>query len=619
MPSLFNFYQAAYKINQGIGTTTLSLSDIKMGSDTTTSYDGLAFYLTKGFYADLDSVVPNRNLFANYSGKFDTSVPGKSHSATILADCNFGPAVPNLNDYYDSPWDETCYPSALGDTRDNLRYGNLRDGSWVEAGYVATGQPTGNFINIYTANPNTFQEPIWLNSHGCSNQFAATFPNCRVFTSPSFMTDYVPALNLAPGLVLIAYFAWSPTGSGSGGQILYYELFGWDPGTNILGTITTVDITNTYAGYYTTFFHTGKHDMFHTAPRNSPQNYIGCDFLSVLTNDGWLVQFDVASGDPVLRERANAGAYSDVYDVFALVNNSTSTFFTITGRVGLMSFIDTEIAPVAINIFDADYRPFPTLSSGTQDNYFYFGDDPQTARGAGTVIGWSLEINSAGQFSTAALGVSGLRSAVSTPLPSPTTFPLNLGLPYILKRVVVVSPMQLILGSGPSYGTYPLIRITCNYSGGSWYRSSRVVEYGTGTHNEDYIAMFHGFCEDYLDTFDSSGSYPIGIAPAYTDGLPVGAGNGHLLTVSYNMNLSLHNHNTTSTFFSQNFPGAVSGHYKYALYLGKSANANSPTGEAYYYINITGGGGFHSPFSTLPGPAFFITTTGNLRLLSFHG
>jgi hypothetical protein len=178
--------------------------------------------------------------------------------------------------------------------------------------------------------------------------------------------------------------------------------------------------------------------------------------------------------------------------------------------------------------------------------------------------------------------------------------------------------MQLILGSGPSHGTYPLIRITCNYSGGSWYRSGRVVEYGTGTHNEDYIAMFHGFCEDYTNTFDPSGSYPIGIAPAYTDGLPVGAGNGHLLTVSYNMNLSLHNHNTTSTFFSQNYSTFFGSHYIYALYLGKSTNLYSPNGESYYYINITGGGDFQRPSGTPPGPAIF-SPTGYLRLLSFYG
>jgi hypothetical protein len=61
------------------------------------------------------------------------------------------------------------------------------------------------------------------------------------------------------------------------------------------------------------------------------------------------------------------------------------------------------------------------------------------------------------------------------------------------------------------------------------------------------------------------------------------------------------------------------GHYMYALYLGKSTNLYSPTAEAYYYINITGGGDFQRPFGSPPGLSIFFTPTGNLRLLSFYG
>jgi hypothetical protein len=600
MPNLFNFYQAAYKINQG--GASIGLTSIKMGTSTSPIYTGLAFYLNRTLYADIDSISFNADLYIDYYIKnFSTSGPLELHEAAYLADCNFGPAVPKLGSTHQFQWDKTCYPSALGDTRDNEKYGNLRDGSWVEAGYNGNL----NYINIYTINPAPWQEPIWTNSINCSNNFASTFPNCRVFTSPSFISDNVPGIGVS-GLVLIAYFAWSSTGGVGGGPILYYELFGWDPVSNIIASITSVDITSTF-GEYHGFVYTGKHDMFHTARWNGPQNYSQCTFLSVLTNGGWLLQFDILTGTPT-KTRANAGAYSDVYDVFAYAENITSTFFTIVGSVGLTAPIDSQILVDPIKVFDADYRPFPA-GSFLQDNYFYFGDDQQAASPS-RIVGWSLEIDSVGFFSSA----GGLRSSINSVIPNPPPgTPPNT--PYVLNRVVVVSPMQLIVSSGPGHGTYPLIRITCNYSGGSWYKSGEALLYDSGSNNEDYIAMFHGFCEDFSGYFHPSGVYTSG----YEAGLPVGAGNGHLLTVSGYMDLAFYNHNVGSLVASESWSGGASyQHYTYVIYLGKCVWINSPSSDAYCYINITGGNDFLLSSSGLGFNTVFTAPSGKLRTLSFY-
>lgn len=596
----FNFYQRAYQINQGYGSAVVGTSSIKMGSITSPTYKGLAYYYTKTFYADVDSVVANEDLYTtNYSNYFDTSGPLRLHDATLINNCNYGPAIPKLNSASQYTWDQVCYPSALGDTRDNERYNNDRDGSWVEAGYDSNTQT--NYINIYTAIAGT--APRWTNSIACGNNFTYGGPNplqCRVFTSPSFTSDSVPGSG-PPGTVLIAYFAWSTTGN-NGSPIFYYELFGWDVSMNTLSSINNgVDLTANYLGFYEEFTYTGRHDMFHTARRLSPQSYDTCDMLTLISNSNWIIQLDVISGAPLNRVRGNAGAYSDVYDIFAFADNSSSSFYTINGKIGLANIIDNRSVP-SINVFDGDYRPFPSGKTNIQDDYFYFADDQQSTNF--TIVAWSLQIDPMGYFNT----INGLRSAAST----------YTGGPYILKRAVVVSPMQLILGSGPNYGTYPLLRIVCDWANGTWYKSGTIVPYGANSQNEDYIAMFHGFCEDWTSYFDSSGAYTAG----YKTGIPIGAGNGHLLTVSSNMTVSLHNHNTSSDYVNEPWSGAPYVHYHYALYLGKASwtTSGSHTSNAYLYINISGGGTpFLIPVTSIGSSTNFSgAATGKLRVMAFN-
>ena len=602
MPSQFNFYKAAYKINQAYGSAKISLANIRMGNDAGTGYEGLGGLLGKGLYADIDSVDANKDLVNIYGGNFANSIASSTHSADYLTNCNFGPAVPKVNDVYKFDWDETCYPSALGDTRDNEKYSNYRDGSWVEAGYDGVR----NSINIYTINPASWQEPIWTNTQIVGHSWNPGFPNCRVFTSPSFMGP--------GGLVYIAYFAWSSTagGGGGGGPILYYELFGWDPISNLIGSVNGgIDITSSFGGTYYEFPYSGKHDMFHTARWFSTQSYDTCDFLSVLANGSKLIQFNIITGNPDVPVDANAAAYSDVYDVFAYVSNANKKFYTISGRFGLSAPIDEEdVAPIignfSLNVFDGDYRPFPTaLAAGIQDDYFYFVDDQQAAQNR--IVGWSLQIDPSGFFSSA----GGLRRQSnqnsSGPFPTP---------PYTLKRVVVVSPMQLILGSGPNLGGQPLIRVTCGWSGGVWYKGGIAGLYSSSSINEDYIAMFHGICEDYTGYFDLSGQYNFIAAPSY--GLPIGAGNGHLLTTGFSMTTTIQNHNLAEISYSDEYIGFAGQHHNYALYLGKAAWMNATYGNAYMYINITGGDSFSNPTSTSGAPAVFIGGSGKLRVISFY-
>lgn len=633
MPNQFNFYQAAYKINQGYGGLTIPTSSIKMGSITSPLYRGLAFYLTKTFYADLNSVEDNKLLFnTRYFANFDSSIALKFHSAEYLANCDFGPVVPELNQISDNFWDQVCYPSALGDTRENIMYdpnigdppgSEFRNGSWVEAGYVSGPGQNKNYINIYTADP-LGGSPIWLNSYPVTNTFEFQSRNTRVFTSPSFTSDFVPGISPTPpsGTVLIAYFAWSTIGN-NGNPILYYELFGWDVGSNIISSINNgVDLTTT-ALLYDEFQYNGKHDIFHTAKLlgGSPHNYDLCPHLMIFTNGAGsspkLVQLDVATA-AVRTTTGVAGAYDDSTDIFAYADNVTRSFYTLYGRFGKGGPPGTDPLHLqaiggTLNIFDADYKS-GNRGAGTKTSndeaftlaadYFYFAEDRQSLNG--TIVGWSLKFDKFGIFST--------KSRANTITGS-----------YTLKRAVLVAPMELIVGPGPGIGGQDLIRITCDYddgSGGSviWYKAGAVNFYFSSGH-EDYIAMDHGWCEDWTNYFHPSGYYTSG----YESGLPVGAGNRHILSVNGFMGTSLINHNTTSTYLTEPYSGTPSDHYNYSIYLGMcswNAAAISPhNGVAYLYINVTGGSisaPFLNPTSGLGFNTVFTGPGGRLRMMLFY-
>jgi hypothetical protein len=643
MPNSFDFYKRAYMINQAFGDASLTatpLNNIRMGDDSTDK--GIAFAHTKSLYAKEASATYSRSLF-NVGGavvspelwgnKFSVSSSGRDHQARYLADTDIGPATPKLNEVVDNIWDGTCYPCALGDTRDNKTWGDLRDGAWVEAGCV--GSTTNADINIYRTNP-TGGAPIWLNTIPAQNQFNATSTNMRVFTSPSFTSDNIPNLTIPNGHQLIAFFAWSSTGGPGGNPIFYYELFAWDIVNNLLGSVVNKDLTTLYS-FYDPILYTGKHDIFHPTNWISEHTYRqNIEYLIFFSpgsgSGGQINQIDLASGS-ITRRAGSAGAYSDIYDIFCYGDNVAQRFYTFFGSQGLtatvIDTITTTINPklIGLNVFDADYRSF----GDGADNHFYFGDDKPNSGSTGIsgIVGWSVKFDvSSGMITGGDLGAYEQRTLYNNPFSGGG----NPGTPYTLKRVVLVAPMQLIVGPGPGLGTQNLIRIICGWYRGSWYRAGAFITYDNNSTAEDFIAMNHGYCEDCTGKFDASGSYQTGVAPAPTDGLPVGAGNQHILTVNYNFSSYLFSQNTGLSYETQTWGlSSLGSHYMYVLYLGafewdSAAFQGSPNysihGKSYLYISITGtNSDFSLPTTELGDPAVHPTGNGpgGLRILVFYG
>ena len=617
MPAIpFNFYQRAYRINQAFNSSILSTSSIKMGSIISPNYKGIAFYHSKSLYADVDSAISNYNLFdANlgtgspeyYNNNFFTSVGGRNHQAAYLYSTDIGPATPKLNQEIQLTWDQVCYPCALGDTRDNIPWGDYRDGSWVEAGYVSG--PNRNYVNIYTADASG-GSPRWTNSIQVNSAFEATSRNTRVFTSPALTSDNIPGLGLPPGYQFIVYFGWDFYGNG-GAPIFHYELFAFDYVSNILSSVNAgIDLTTSY-GFYEDFNYTGKHDIFYTAQWMGIHSYrMGVDFLIFLTpgSGGKAWQMDLAGGSLTPRN-ASAAAYSDVYDILCTADNISRAFYTWYGKFGFSSPSIDSVSVPYMNVFDGDYRPFPTgVLGGTNDEYFYFGDDQQSS--LGKIVGWSVRFDSGGMLSTGGYGAYDQGNTYA-------------GGPYTLKRVVAVAPMQLIVGPGPGLGVQNLMRVACGWHGGLWYRAGSVFTYPSTSQHEDFVAMDHGYCEDYTGYFHPSGQYQSGLP----QGLKVGAGNQHILSISSLMESCLLNQNTGSDYDLRAWsPPLSSGdHYNYVLYLGSyvwtAANTGSHTNNAYLYITITGGSNaspFLNPVSSPGGPVTFAGANGKVRFIAFY-
>lgn len=614
----FDFYQRAYKINQAFASTVIATASIKMGRIVSPLYTGIAYAHTKSLYADIDSVLNNYNLFDSnlgagsaeyYNNNFSTSVAGAYHDGSTLVNANAGPATPKLNQAEIFTWDQTCYPCALGDTRDNTQWGDSRDGSWAEAG------PNVNKItlNIYQANPSG-GSPLWLNTIDTQANFtywtAMTPFKMRVFSSPSFTSDNIPGLGIGNGYQLIAFFAWDTTGN-NGNPLLFYELFAWDPVNNTIGSVVDFDITSTW-GPYDEFPYTGRHDIFHTAQWQGGAGNggykAGVGFLIVLGSNGRALQIDLSNGRPAAG-LADAAAYSDVYDIFCAGHNITRTFSTYSGLVGITSTaLDSVSVGANLNLFDADYQPFPAGPvGGRNDEYFYFGDDQQGA--TSRITGWSIYFDTSNGNINTPFGAFARENTYSNG-------------PYTLKRVVVVAPMQLVVGSGPNLGTQNLMRIVCGWYGGYWYRGGSAFFYTSASQNEDFIAMDHGYCEDYTGYFSPSGQYSSG----YNSGIPVGAGNQHILSVNSSMISTLSNQNSGVDYDNRVWTGAGSDHFNYALYIGKhswtSASSGNHTSTAYLYINVTGGSGaapFLKPISTIGGPTTFSgAAQGKLRMMAFY-
>jgi hypothetical protein len=274
-----------------------------------------------------------------------------------------------------------------------------------------------------------------------------------------------------------------------------------------------------------------------------------------------------------------------------------------------------------LNIFDADYRPFPPGAFQTRnDESFYFGD-ARPGSGSSGIVGWSVEIDTSNTLSRGTiLGVyDQLNGYTHTGLPS-----------YTLNRVVVTAPMQLIVGPGPGLGTQKLLRITCGWKGfypngasHPWYKPG-AFSYTSASEHEDFIAMDHGPCEDYTGYFDTSGYYQSGYEVSPFDVISVGAGNQHILSVNNYMGFSLFSQNNGVDYTNTSWAGgSISAHYIYALYLGISewGGLTAPHNQrAYCYMNVTGdGNAFLNPTTTF-GQAvnFGGAQQGGLRILIFY-
>jgi len=609
----FNFYQRAYSINQSYGGTLMSTSNISMGDRTAGGYLGLAknTTLTYATYKP-GEILANWSLYNNgqgfgpelYTNKFTTSTQSDQQAA-YLADTFVGNPVPKVSDYQQVAWGQVSYPSALGDIRDHLRFSNIRDGAWVEAGYNPSGNR--NTINIYRADPSG-GNPLFINTANVSITIGAPVTNplhCRVFTSPGLNTDNVSSAG-GGGYPLIAFFAWD-------GVTTYYELFRWDISSGF-GSLAA--IYSTTLSSYVEFPYSGKHDIFYLSKWVSPQTYTTSrDYLLIVSGGstgGKIYQMNLMTGSlsSVTGDIAN---YSDVWDVILIGDNSSGIFYTYLSTISGAPADQTSTIS-GLNVFDSDYNP------QINDDCFFIGDDQQ-GNSPPNIRGWLIKFEG-GNF-----------NAVSYP-PSANFFSIgiynnNTRLPtngYTLKRVVAVDLAQMVVGSGPGLGTQPLLIVNCisEYNPGianTFYKSYGIRFFSSSTQNEDFIAMNHLFCDDYLGQFRSGGYYSSG----YESGLPVGAGNQHLLTARYNMDVCATSRTYINDYGYLAYIGSYSDHFNYIIYLGigpwnPSLGWPPHNGDAYFYIALTGGssaGGFQQPSSSQGGPANFPGSNGKLQLIVF--
>lgn len=610
----FDFYKQAYAINQSYGGALMATSSISMGDRT--SYNGLAknISLTNATgnttITEYNYNLNNKNYGASpeyYLNKFSLT-SSTDQQAQYLLGTSPGLPVPKVNNVIGLSWSGTCYPSALGDIRDHEPFDNLRDGAWVESGLESSGT-LKNTINIYRADPAS-GNPLFINTidvkvgwTGSSASFGTR--NCRVFTSPGFVTG-----NLTGGSdsnPLIAFFGWDTLTT-------YYELFKWDLSSGTYGTLTSIyqyDLTSINT-VYLEFPYIGKHDIFYLSPWVFGQTYTqDRDYLLILggaSSSGNVYQLDVTSGVLSIKN-GDIANYSDVYDVILIGDNNTGrvsgTFYTYLSVITGTASDSQTIAD--LNAFDSDYN------WQISPDYFFVGDDQQSLRGA--ILGRLIYFDSSGLFSTASY-------------PTPTYFtngvysnPNYYTGRYILNRVVAVDFGKMVVGSGPGY-SQPLFIASCIQNQGigrGFYKSTYIELFSTTTENEDFIAMNHLLCEDWTGFFDGTGVYTSG----REIDLLCGAGNQHILNVKGNMDVIASSKNYTSSSYYTTTYGSYSGQYNYIIYLGKSvwgdADTSPHTGKAYFYIAVSGiSDGFRIPTSSQGDPAGFSSPIGGLQMLVFY-
>jgi hypothetical protein len=619
MPSFnkFDFYQRAYAINQAYGTPSFATSSIRMG-DGSASYFGLAENIADTYTTyDILSTDENYRLSnefqggspEHYSTKFTTTTPNDQQAA-YLSNTFVGKPVPKVNQAHIRDWDQTCYPSALGDIRDNTLFNNERDGAWVEAGFDPVPN-NRNTINIYRIDVSS-SDPYFMATANVSVTSGSPCPtqNCRVFTSPGFIADNVSGGG-GGGNPLIAFFAWDGTNT-------YYELFRWDLGSNSISSIWNYNLTSVNSGPYLEFPYSGKHDIFYLSKWAAPQSYtVGRDYLLIVaggSTSGNVWQLNLTNGN-LVDIKGDAANYSDFNDVILIAENGSSGKFATY-------LSDLNSAPVEVevvtdlNVFDIDYN----WLLGT--DYFFIGEDQQGLNPP-EVKGWFIYINPSGSFNSSTFptptylsyGIYSYRNRVS-------------GLAFSLNRAVAVDFGRIWVGSGPGLGTQSLISISCIDDGGygpnSFYRTASYAKILTGTENEDFVAMNHEFCEDWTGYFDPSGTYQ---TSGLNYGLPVGAGNQNILGVKSSMDVYAFQKNFFGPYHDSPLTSSYSDNFNYIIYLGKApydpAVGGNHTGHTWIYIAVTGGpasADFLIPNTTPNTAAGFAagTLNGKIQILFFY-
>jgi len=585
--STFDFYQRAYAINQAHGTSSsISLSSIKMGGT-----GRLAYQVTKTFYADAASNVPNYNMIAGpnyYNNNFQYNSAGHTHSASYLQLTNVGKPVPVADSFFQQAWDQTSRPSALGDFYTNTPFVDLRDGSWVE-----TGNDTHNTINVYNINGSSGQID-WISTHTTGCPFTADCANTRLFTHPTFNSDNVGGYG--SGISFIAYFAWD-----YGLSHLYYELFGFDYTSGNLSSITSV----TTLAIFDDFSYKGKHDMFFLINgAGGPSLLIWGSGLS----SGYPQVYEIdLTGNVTTQSNADAVSYSYALDVMCWGDNSTAKVYTALGSLG--NQVDNKGASHC-KFFDCDCNDNIEGVFNSRNDTFYFGDDQIS--GSSAIKGWAVSVDGSGNI----VGVNSLLNPTS-------------GISFTtLARVVAIAPLSMVVGGdGIHTTTQVLARISCK---SSWYSAVRTTTncyaYPTTSHHTDFLAMDHSYCHDIYGGYDLSGFYTSG----RETGLPVGAGNQHIHSIDSGLNNYFFSNNYVNQYQNQN--QTVNGSYtdiqNNLIYLGP-ANWTNSSGLSYVYLSITSGGAA-SPFSTpiggspgtgasVGGAVNFGSSNGVLLLTFFYG
>ena len=628
MPSYnkFDFYQRAYAINQAWGTSSIGTYSIGIATSSIRMGDGspfhggftssLAEYISET-YTTYDVLSAEENYKLNnegqgsspehYSTKFTTTAPNDQQAA-YLSNTFVGKPVPKVNHIEINDWDQTCYPSALGDIRDNELYNNERDGAWVEAGFdPGTNR---NTINIYRIDGGN-SDPYFMATATVSVTagFACPTQNCRVFTSPGFIENNVSSSG-SSGYPLIAFFAWDGTNT-------YYELFSWDIVNNNINSIRNYNLTSVNSGPYLEFPYSGKHDIFYLSKWAALQSYTsGRDYLLIVSGgstSGGVFQLNLFNGN-LVDIKGDAANYSDFNDVILIAENGTSGKFSTYMSDLNSAPVDFEVV-ADLNVFDIDYN----WLLGT--DYFFIGDDQQ-ALIPPEIKGWFIYINPSGNFGSSTFptpvylnyGIYSYRNR-----PSGLTFSLN--------RAVAVDFGRIWVGSGPGLGTQSLISISCIDDGGygtnSFYRTASYTKVFPGTENEDFVAMNHGFCEDWTGYFDPSGTYQ---TSGLNYGLPVGAGNQNILGVKSSMDVYAFQKNFFGPYHDSPLTSSYSDNFNYIIYLGQApydpAAGGNHTGKAWIYIAVTGGtasADFLIP-NTTPNTAagFAGTLNGKIQILFFY-